>query len=39
MDVKEAGRLGALATNSKLSKRRRRENARRAATARWSKEK
>jgi hypothetical protein len=37
MDVKEAGRLGALATNSKLSKKKRRENARKAARARWAK--
>jgi hypothetical protein len=37
MDVREAGRLGANATNSKLSKKRRQENARKAAKARWSK--
>lgn len=37
MDVKEAGRLGALATNSKLSKKKRRENAQKAARARWKK--
>jgi hypothetical protein len=37
MDVKEAGRLGALATNKKLSKKKRRENARKAARVRWSK--
>jgi hypothetical protein len=35
MDVREAGRLGALATNNKLSKKKRRESARRAARARW----
>ena len=37
MDVREAGRLGALATNKKLSKKKRRENARKAAQARWNK--
>jgi hypothetical protein len=34
-DVKEAGRLDAIATNNKLSKKKRRENARKAAIARW----
>jgi hypothetical protein len=37
MDVKEAGRLGALATNKKLSRKKRQANARKAAEARWSK--
>jgi hypothetical protein len=33
--VREAGRLGAAATNKKLSKKRRKENALKAALARW----
>ncbi len=37
MDTKEAGRLGALVTNSKLTKRQRRANARKAARSRWAK--
>jgi hypothetical protein len=37
MDVKEAGRLGAIATNKKLSKNTRRKNARNAAMIRWAK--
>jgi hypothetical protein len=36
MDVKEAGRLGVIATNKKFSKKKRRENARKAARARWN---
>jgi hypothetical protein len=39
MDTSEAGRLGALATNKKLSKGRRKANARKAAKARWAKKK
>ena len=34
IDVRDAGRLGAIAPNKKLSKRKRRENARKAAKAR-----
>jgi hypothetical protein len=37
MDVKEAARLGGLATAKKLSKKQRRESARKAAIARWAK--
>lgn len=37
MDTREAGRLGAAATNKKLSKKKRKENARKAAQVRWSK--
>jgi hypothetical protein len=37
MDVKEAGRLGAIVTNKKLSKRKRRKNAQKAARARRKK--
>jgi hypothetical protein len=36
-DVKEAGLLGALVTNKKLSRKKRRENAQKAARARWKK--
>jgi hypothetical protein len=37
MDTSDAGRLGATATNKKLSKKQRKANARRAAKARWAK--
>jgi hypothetical protein len=36
MDTSAAGRLGALATNKKLSKKQRKANARKAAKARWA---
>jgi hypothetical protein len=39
MDTSEAGRLGALATNKKLTKKQRKTNTRKAAKARWAKKK
>jgi hypothetical protein len=39
LECRHAGRLGALATNKKLSKKKRQANARRAAKARWAKAK
>jgi hypothetical protein len=36
MDTAQAGRMGALATNKKLTKKQRTANARKAAKARWA---
>lgn len=37
MDIREAGRLGGLARAKKLTKKKRRESAKKAAHARWNK--